>query len=179
MASSQAAEVPFGVGPVLSLVAQNVLFTSGLLVVVLVAWHAHLRRRRVPGGRLDTDAGIAVAAAWAIALVAGCTGTWISVFGAWVLGGGVGLVIGLGHLSVATAARIWLLPAAAIILLVGGASSTATITDTAAWALVHLIPSTLFGLAGAAGAWAASRGLLRIRRPHSVPRRPSPRPTAS
>lgn len=165
MASPSVVDIPFGVGPVLSLAAQNTVFATGVVIAAAVAWHAHVLRRRSPGNG-DTDAGIAVAAAWAIALVAGCTGAWISVFGAWALGGGVGLVLGLGHVSLRTVARVCLVPALAIVLLVGTVSPTATVVDTALWALVHLIPSIVFGLAGVACARVARGGIDLVRRPH-------------
>lgn len=173
MTSPSVVDIPFGVGPVLPLFAQNLLFAIGVVIVAFVAWHAHALRSR-SAGRPDTAAGIAVAAAWAIAMVAGCTGAWISVFGAWALGGGVGLVLGLGHLSGTTAARITLLPTAAIVLLVGAFSPMATVVDAGLWALVHIVPSVVFGLIGAALAWTAHEGVLLVRRPHAV----APRPTA-
>lgn len=163
MTSPTVVDIPFGIGPVLPSALAQLLFASGVLFVALVAWHTHVIRR-LDGGRRDADAGIAIAAAWSIALVAGCTGTWISVFGAWVLGGGVGLVIGLGHLSVRSAARICGLPALAIVLTVGGVSSTASVADTTFWALVHVIPSLVLALGGAALAWSAHEVVAATRR---------------
>ena len=177
MTSPSVVDIPFGIGPVLSLAAQNVLFATGVLFVALVAWHAHVLRRLAPG-RADTDAGIAVAAAWAIALVAGCTGAWISVFGAWALGGGVGLVVGLGHLSLRTVARVCLLPAVGVVLLVGAVSPTASVLDTGFWALVHVVPSTVFGLIALAITWAAREGVVLVRRPHPAASRASRAPAS-
>lgn len=178
MTSPSVVDIPFGVGPVLPLLAQNLLFVIGVCIVAVVAWHAHLDRRRA-AGRADTAAGIAIAAAWAIALVAGCTGAWISVFGAWALGGGVGLVLGLGHLSLPTAARVTLVPTVAIVVLVGAFSPTATIVDAGLWALVHIVPSVVFGLVGAALAWAAHEGVVLVRRPQTVTPRPAARTSVS
>lgn len=165
--TSPTVDVAFGVGPVLPLFEQYALFVAGVVIVAAVAWHVHRLARTAPR-RVDTDAGIAVAAAWTIALVAGCTGAWISVFGAWALGGGVGLVIGVGHLSLASVRRICVTPGLAIVLMVGTVAPHATVADVGAWALVHAIPSLVFGLIAAGFAWLAHERVAHARQRSTI-----------
>lgn len=178
MTSPTVVDIPFGIGPVLPLNVQYLLFATGVLFVALVAWHTHVLRR-LAAGRSDTDAGVAVAAAWAIALVAGTTGVWISVFGAWVLGGGVGLVIGLGHLSGRSAARICGLTSIVVVLAVGGVSPTASVADATLWALVHVVPSLLFAALSAGLAWTTREFVAVTRRPRPQSRVAPVRPAGS